>query len=59
MTGGILVADMIEGGTRFALGVSMALRRGAFAKAGGYEAWGSTTPRTLCWDSGWRRRGSA
>ena len=28
---------MIEGGTRFALGVSMALRRGAFAKAGGYE----------------------
>ena len=37
MTGGILVADMIEGGTRFALGVSMALRRGAFAKAGGYE----------------------
>ena len=37
MTAGVLVADMIEGGTRFALGVSMALRRGAFAKAGGYE----------------------
>jgi ceramide glucosyltransferase len=37
MSGGILVADMIEGGTRFALGVSMVLRRGAFAKAGGYE----------------------
>src|ERR1017187_5583533 len=37
MTGGILVADMIEGGTRFALGVTMVLRRGAFQKAGGYE----------------------
>ncbi len=37
MSGGILVADMIEGGTKFALGVSMVLRRGAFAKAGGYE----------------------
>ena len=37
MSGGILVADMIEGGTRFALGVSMILRREAFAKAGGYE----------------------
>ena len=37
MTGGILVASMIEGGTRFALGVTMVLRRGAFAKAGGYE----------------------
>ena len=37
MSGGILVADMIEGGTRFALGVSMVLRRDAFAKAGGYE----------------------
>jgi ceramide glucosyltransferase len=37
MSGGILVADMIEGGTRFALGVSMVLRRGAFAKAGGYD----------------------
>ena len=40
MTGGILVADMIEGGTRFALGVSMVLRRGAFEKAGGYEELG-------------------
>jgi ceramide glucosyltransferase len=28
---------MVEGGTKFALGVSMVLRRGAFAKAGGYE----------------------
>jgi ceramide glucosyltransferase len=37
MSGGILVADMLEGGTRFALGVSMILRRGAFQKAGGYE----------------------
>jgi ceramide glucosyltransferase len=37
MSGGILVADMIEGGTRFALGVSMVLRREAFQKAGGYE----------------------
>lgn len=37
MSGGIFVADMIEGGTRFALGVSMVLRRGAFLKAGGYE----------------------
>jgi ceramide glucosyltransferase len=37
MSGGILVADMIEGGTRFALGVSMILRRDAFRKAGGYE----------------------
>ena len=37
MSGGILVADMVEGGTRFALGVSMVLRRGAFEKAGGYE----------------------
>jgi len=37
MSGGILVADMIEGGTRFALGVSMILRRDAFKKAGGYE----------------------
>jgi ceramide glucosyltransferase len=37
MSGGILVADMIEGGTKFALGVSMVLRRGAFEKAGGYE----------------------
>jgi len=37
MSGGIFVADMIEGGTRFALGVSMILRREAFRKAGGYE----------------------
>lgn len=37
MSGGILVADMVEGGTKFALGVSMVLRRDAFDKAGGYE----------------------
>ncbi len=37
MSAGILVADMMEGGTHFALGVSMILRREAFAKAGGYE----------------------
>lgn len=37
MTGGILVAQMVERGTRFALGVTMILRREAFARAGGYE----------------------
>jgi ceramide glucosyltransferase len=37
MSGGIFVADMIEGGTRFALGVTMILRREAFGLAGGYE----------------------
>jgi ceramide glucosyltransferase len=37
MSGGIFVADMIENGTRFALGVTMVLHREAFAKAGGYE----------------------
>jgi ceramide glucosyltransferase len=40
MSGGIFVADMIEGGTHFALGVSMILRREAFLKAGGYEELG-------------------
>lgn len=40
MTGGILVADLIERGTRFALGVTMILEREAFAKAGGYEELG-------------------
>ena len=39
MSGGILVADMLEG-TRFALGVTMILRKGAFAEAGGYEELG-------------------
>lgn len=39
MSGGILVADMLEG-TRFALGVTMILRRSAFALAGGYEELG-------------------
>jgi ceramide glucosyltransferase len=37
MSGGIFVADMIEGGTHFALGVTMILRREAFGLAGGYE----------------------
>jgi ceramide glucosyltransferase len=37
MSGGIFVADLVEGGTKFALGVSMVLRRNAFLKAGGYE----------------------
>jgi ceramide glucosyltransferase len=37
MSGGIFVADMLEGGTHFALGVSMILRREAFRLAGGYE----------------------
>ncbi len=36
MTGGILVAEMLEGGTKFALGVTMILERQAFAEAGGY-----------------------
>ncbi len=39
MPGGILVADMLEG-TKFALGVTMILRREAFAQAGGYEELG-------------------
>jgi ceramide glucosyltransferase len=37
MSGGIFVADMLERGTRFALGVTMILRRGAFERAGGFE----------------------
>ena len=37
MSGGIFVADLVERGTKFALGVSMVLRRDAFLKAGGYE----------------------
>ncbi len=39
MSGGIFVADMLEG-TRFALGVTMILERKAFADAGGYEELG-------------------
>ncbi len=39
MSGGILVADLLEG-TRFALGVTMILRREAFRQAGGYEELG-------------------
>jgi len=37
MTGGIFVADLVERGTHFALGVSMILRREAFDLAGGCE----------------------
>jgi ceramide glucosyltransferase len=36
MSSGVLVADMVEGGTKFALGVIMVLRRQAFYDAGGY-----------------------
>ena len=36
MSSGVLVADMVEGGTKFALGVIMILRRQAFQDAGGY-----------------------
>lgn len=37
MSGGILVAEMVERGTKFALGVTMILEKQAFADAGGYE----------------------
>ncbi len=37
MSGGIMVAEMVERGVHFALGVTMILRREAFALAGGYE----------------------
>lgn len=37
MAGGIFVADLVERGTHFALGVSMVLRRDAFLKAGGCD----------------------
>ena len=37
MSGGVFVAQMLEGGARFALGVTMVLRRDAFEKAGGFE----------------------
>ncbi len=37
MSSGIFVADMVEGGTRFALGVSMVMRRGTFELAGGID----------------------
>jgi ceramide glucosyltransferase len=39
MTSGVLVADMLEG-TKFALGASMAVRKEAFQKAGGFEELG-------------------
>ena len=37
MSGGILVAEMVERGVHFALGVTMILRREGFALAGGYS----------------------
>lgn len=37
MSGGILVAEMVERGIHFALGVTMILRREGFALAGGYD----------------------
>src|ERR1700730_6396686 len=39
MTSGVLVADMLEG-TKFALGVSMAVRKESFQRAGGVEELG-------------------
>jgi ceramide glucosyltransferase len=39
MTSGVLVADMLEG-TKFALGVTMAVRRQSFQEAGGFEELG-------------------
>jgi ceramide glucosyltransferase len=39
MTSGVLVADMLEG-TKFALGVSMAVRKESFRRAGGFEELG-------------------
>jgi ceramide glucosyltransferase len=39
MTSGVLVADMLEG-TKFALGVTMAVRRRSFQDAGGFEELG-------------------
>lgn len=37
MSGGIFVAEMVERGTRFALGVTMILRREGFEQAGGCD----------------------
>lgn len=37
MVAGCLVAEMVEGGAKFALGVSMTLPRRSFVDAGGYE----------------------
>ncbi|HEY0161493.1 MAG TPA: glycosyltransferase [Edaphobacter sp.] len=37
MSSGVLVADMVEGGTKFALGVTMIQRRQAFEDAGGFD----------------------
>jgi ceramide glucosyltransferase len=41
MGSGVLVADMVEGGTKFALGVLVAQRKKAFQDAGGYEDLGN------------------
>lgn len=37
MGAGVLVADMVEGGTKFALGVLMVQRKKSFADAGGFD----------------------
>lgn len=37
MSSGVLVADMVEGGTKFSLGVLAAQRKKSFADAGGYN----------------------
>jgi ceramide glucosyltransferase len=39
MSSGVMVADMLEG-TKFALGVTMVLRKQSFAEAGGFEELG-------------------
>jgi ceramide glucosyltransferase len=39
MSSGVMVADMLEG-TKFALGVTMAVRKRSFAEAGGFEELG-------------------
>ncbi|MEG9436956.1 glycosyltransferase [Edaphobacter sp. HDX4] len=39
MSSGVMVADMLEG-TKFALGVTMAVRKQSFAEAGGFEELG-------------------
>jgi ceramide glucosyltransferase len=39
MSSGVMVADMLEG-TKFALGVTMAVRKKSFAEAGGFEELG-------------------
>lgn len=40
MTSGVLVADMVEGGTKFALGATMAVRKKSFRDVGGFAELG-------------------